>query len=89
MLLVNARLPFISLDVELCTYQPVQLFCLLVTFGVASIDSLTRLRLTAINRDRTRPSDTFIYTILESKKLTISSCMVSFYLVEQELQEKL
>ncbi len=49
--------------------QPVQLFWPLVTFGVTSCDSLTidRLRLTTINRDRKRPNETFILTLVWPK----------------------
>jgi len=43
--------------------KPVQLFWPLVTFGVASSNSLTDSDFTTVIRDSTRPNETFIYTI--------------------------
>jgi len=64
MLLVNVRLPFISVDLW---YRRLPNNTAVLTVGTKTVSvclaTVDRLRLTTINRDRTRPNKTIIYRI--------------------------
>jgi hypothetical protein len=62
-MLVNARLPFILVNVW---YKRLPNTPGVLTVGnklALLLATADRLRLTTINRDRTRPNETYIYTI--------------------------
>jgi len=68
---VNARLPFISVDLWY-GYLPNNAAVLTFVLKLAShLTTADRLRLTTINRDRTRPNETIIYTISRLKTLLV------------------
>jgi len=72
-LLVNAILPFISVDVK-HRRLPNQYSCFHCWSLLALLPTmLDRLRLTIVYRDRTRPNETYIYTILLLKNISFDS----------------
>jgi len=64
-LLLNAILPFISLDVSHSICPTITAVLTVGHFWHRFLQQLDRLRLTTIYRDRTRPNETYIYTIVE------------------------
>ncbi len=65
-MLVNARLTFISVDVW---YKHLPNNTAVLTIGtIASLSATAdRLRLTIINRDRTRPNETYIISVIPNR----------------------